>query len=128
MLLLRSFKPRNRDWRWGWINGSSLYGFFPFIGLTFIAVLYVFFFQNIYFILETYLYRTSLVVQWLRLHAPNTGWARVRSLVRELRSRMQHGMAKRQDIKEEKKEKETCLLYYKGRGNSISEKVESSLK
>ena len=46
MLLLRSFKPRNRDWRWGWINGSSLYGFFLFIGLTFIAVLYVFFFSK----------------------------------------------------------------------------------
>ena len=59
---------------------------------------------------------------------PQHRGARVRSLVRELRSRMQRGMAKRKDIKEEKKEKETRLLYYKGRGNSISEKVESSPK
>ena len=36
---------------------------------------------------------TSLVVQWLRLHAPNTG-AQVQRLVRELGSRMPHGAAK----------------------------------
>ena len=38
---------------------------------------------------------TSLVVQWVRLYAPNAGGPWVRSLVRELRSHMLCGMAKK---------------------------------
>ena len=43
----------------------------------------------------------SLGVQWLKLHTPNAGmeWARVQSLVGELRSHMLYGAAKKIKIK-----------------------------
>ena len=44
-------------------------------------------------------FRTSLVVQWLRLHLPIQG-VRVWSLVRELRSHMPRGHKKNQNIKQ----------------------------
>ena len=43
---------------------------------------------------------TSLVVQWLRLHASNAGDVEVRSLFGELRSHVPHGEAKKEkDVK-----------------------------
>ena len=49
---------------------------------------------------EIYYSETSLVVQWLRLHASSAGvqGAQVQSLVRELRSHLLHGAAKNKYI------------------------------
>jgi len=48
--------------------------------------------------------RTSLAIQWLRLHASNAG-PRVPSLVRELRSHMLCRVAKKKLIKLKKERK-----------------------
>ena len=69
------------------------------------------FFQSIYFILEACLLWDFPGDPVVKTPCPQHRGARVRSLVRELRSHMQRGMAKRKDIKEGEKRKKKHVLY-----------------